>query len=128
MKGRITAVKDASTYFCRGKKITGTAAGAVIIIDISDESGPVRRLRLVHLNPASIPDKLRPDGKPVAVKAGTGLGAILKMDRCSHLHMSLTRFEDGREIPEPLTIEGVPLKDCDGKNCWRDKLIPLDDR
>jgi hypothetical protein len=128
VKGRIIAVEDSSTYVCRGKKVEGIKAGAVVVIDFKGPSGSTKRLRLVHIDAASIPDKLRPDGKPVPVKVGTSLGSVAKMDRCSHLHISVTRLDDGEEVPEPLTIEGRLLKDCGDENCWRDALIPGEDR
>ena len=128
VKGRVVAVADSSTYVCRGKKIEGIEAGAVIVIDFKAPSGSTQRLRLAHIDPATIPDQLRPDGKPVPVNAGAPLGSVAKMDRCSHLHVSLTRLEGRQEVPEPLTIEGTVLEDCEGENCWRDALIPGEDR
>ncbi len=128
VEGRIIAVRDSSTYVCRGKKVDGPEAGAVIVIDFKSPSGSAHRLRLVHIDPATIPDELRPDGKPVSVDAGALLGSVAEMDRCSHLHISLARLEKRQEIPEPLVIEGTPLEDCDEDNCWRDALLPPQDR
>ncbi len=128
IQGRIVAVTDESIYVCRGKEVEGAEAGAVIVIDFRPPSGPALRLRLVHVDPASVPDELRPNGKPVPVEAGTLLGAVASMDRCSHLHISLAHLERRQEIPEPLVIEGTPLADCEGDNCWLDALLPPQDR
>jgi hypothetical protein len=128
VKGRIIAVEDSSIYICDGNTVAGIEAGSVIVIDFEAPSGSAQRLRLAHIDPASVPDKLRPDGRPVPVKVGTALGSVAKMDRCSHLHISLTRLDGRKEVPKPLTIEGTLLKDCEGDNCWRDALIPCEDR
>jgi hypothetical protein len=128
VQGRIVAVEDSSTYVCEDKKVEGIEAGAVIVIDFEAPSGSTKRLRLVHIDAASIPDQLRPDGKPVPVNVGAPLGSVAKMDRCSHLHISLTRLDGSQELPEPLTIAGTLLEDCEGENCWRDALIPGENR
>jgi hypothetical protein len=52
------------------------------------------------------------------------LGSVAEVDRCSHLHISLSRLEKRQEVPEPLIIEGTPLEDCGESNCWRDALLP----
>ncbi len=126
--GLIVAVKESSTYVCRGKMVEGAEAGAVIVIDFKPPSGPKQRLRLVHIDPATIPDELKPNGKPVSVDAGTILGSVAEMDRCSHLHISLTYLEKRKEVPELLVIEGTPLEDCEEDNCWLDALLPPQDR
>jgi hypothetical protein len=128
VKGRIVAIEDSSTYVCRGKRVEGIEAGAVIAIDFEAPSGSAQRLRLVHIDAATVPDELRPDGKPVPVNVGAPLGSVAKMDRCSHLHISVNRLDGREEVPEPLTIEGTVLEDCEGEDCWRDALIPGEDR
>ncbi len=128
VQGRIVAVEDSSTYVCADKKVEGIEAGAVIVIDFEAPSGSTKRLKLVHIDAASIPDQLRPDGKPVPVNVGAPLGSVAKMDRCSHLHISLTHLDGSQEVPEPLTIAGTLLEDCEGENCWRDALVPSENR
>jgi hypothetical protein len=124
VKGRIIAVEDSSIYICDGKTVEGIKAGSAIVIDFEAPSGSTKRLRIVHIDPASVPDELRPDGRPVPVNAGDLLGSVAKMDSCSHLHISLTRLDGREEIPEPLAIAGTVLEDCGGEDCWRDALIP----
>ena len=123
--GQIIAVADSATYFCDGEWKQGPEGGAVIAIDFQDPSGTARRLRLAHLDPATIPDDLRPDGGPVPVEAGALLGNVAQIDDgCSHLHISLARLEECREVPEPLVIGGTPLEDCGGDNCWHGAQLP----
>jgi hypothetical protein len=126
--GRIIAVEDSSTYICQGETTEGIEAGSVIVIDFEATSGSTKRLRLAHIDPASVPDKLRPDGGPVSVNAGARLGSVANLDPCSHLHISVNRLDDRTEVPQPLTIEGVRLEDCEGEDCWRDALLPSEDR
>lgn len=126
--GRIITVEDSSTYICGGKTTEGIEAGSVIVIDFEATSGSTKRLRLAHIDPASVPDKLRPDGRPVPVNAGTRLGSVANLNPCSHLHISVNRLDDRTEVPEPLTIEGTLLEDCEGKDCWLDALLPGEDR
>jgi hypothetical protein len=126
--GQIISVADSVPYFCHGEWNYGPEGGAVIAIDFQDPSGTARRLRLAHLDPATIPDDLQPDGGPVPVKAGALLGNVAQIDDdCSHLHISLARLEECREVPEPLVIEGRPLEDCGGENCWQGARLPLQD-
>lgn len=98
-----------------------------MVIDFEDAAETPWRLRLVHLDPATVADELRPDGEPVPVTAGALLGKVAPLDGCSHLHMSLTRLEEGRELPQPLVIEGTLLEDCDGDNCWEGTQLPPQD-
>jgi hypothetical protein len=64
----------------------------------------------------------------VPVNAGTRLGSVANLDPCSHLHISVNRLDDRTEVPEPLAIEGTLLEDCEGEDCWRNALIPGEDR
>jgi hypothetical protein len=123
--GQIIAVADSVPYFCHGEWNYGPEGGAVIAIDFRDPSGTDRRLRLAHLDPATIPDDLQPDDGPVPVEAGALLGNLAQIDDvCSHLHISLVRLEECREVPEPMVIEGTPLEDCGGENCWQGAQLP----
>ncbi|MCJ7511013.1 MAG: hypothetical protein MUP14_09045 [Dehalococcoidia bacterium] len=125
--GQIVGVADSVPYFCHDEWSYGPEGGAVIAIDFQDPSGTGRRLRLAHLDPATIPDDLRPDDGPVPVEAGALLGNVAQIDDgCNHLHISLVRLEECREVPEPLTIEGKPLEDCGGENCWLGAQLPLE--
>lgn len=126
--GRIVTVEDSSTYICRGEEIEGPEGGAVVVIDFQAPSGAAHRLRLVHLDVGTVPDELKPDGKPVPVDAGVLLGVLAEMDGCSHLHINLTLLEERQEVPVPMAIEGTPLDDCDGEDCWHDALIPIEER
>lgn len=121
--GRVVAVVDSSVAHCGGETILGREAGSVIIIDFESSDGSAHRLRLVHLEPATIPDAIR-TGTAVPVRAGSYLGSLATARGCAHLHLSLTRLAGSREIPEPMLIDGVPLKDCGGLNCWGGALIP----
>jgi len=122
--GRIIAVVDSATYFCAGEWIHGPSGGSAIAIDSQDAAGTPWRLRLIHLDAATIPNDLRPNGAPVPVKAGTLLGNLASLDGCGHLHMSLTRLEKAREIPQPFIIDGQLLEDCGGEDCWLDAHLP----
>ena len=122
--GQVIAVVDSATYFCAGQWIHGPSGGSAIAIDSQDAAGTPWRLRLIHLDGASIPNDLRPNGAPVPVEAGTFLGNLASLDGCAHLHMSLTRLEKAREIPQPFIIDGHPLEDCGGEDCWLDEQLP----
>jgi len=123
--GQIVAVADSTPYFCHDEWNYGPEGGAVIAIDFQDPTGTDRRLRLAHLDSTTIPNDLRPKDGPVLVEAGTLLGNVARIDdACSHLHISLTRREEYREVPEPLVIEGKPLEDCGGENCWQGTQLP----
>jgi hypothetical protein len=122
--GQIIAVIDSATYFCGDQWKYGREGGSGIIIDLQDPSGAPSRLRLIHLDPATIADDLRPNGAPVPVAAGTFLGNLAPLDGCGHLHMGLTRLEKTREIPQPMFIEGTLLEDCDGDDCWLGTQLP----
>lgn len=122
--GQIIAVVDSATFFCNGEWIGGPQGGSVIIIDFQNPADTRWRLRLVHLDPATVSDDLRPDGEPVPVTAGTFLGNLAPLKGCGHLHMSLGELDEHGEVPEPLVIEGTPLEDCDGADCWDGTLLP----
>lgn len=122
--GQIIAVADSATYFCHGQWVHGPSGGSAIAIDSQDAAGGSWRLRLVHLDAATIPDHLRPNEAPVPVEAGTFLGDLAPLDGCSHLHMSLTRLERSREIPQPMIIDGQLLEDCGGEDCWLGTQLP----
>ena len=122
--GQIIAVVDSATYFCQGQWVYGPSGGSAIAIDSQDASGAPWRLRLIHLDAATISDDLRPNGAPVLVETGTLLGNLAPLDGCSHLHISLTRLEKAREIPQPLIIDGQPLEDCGGEDCWLGSELP----
>ena len=124
VEGQIIAVADSATYFCNGQWIRGPSGGSGIVIDSQDAGGAPWRLRLIHLDAATISDDLRPTDSPVFVGAGTLLGKLAPLDGCAHLHMSLTRLEKAQEIPEPLTIDGQPLEDCGGDDCWFGAQLP----
>jgi hypothetical protein len=126
--GSVVAVVESSVVSCNGEWITGPEAGAVIIIDFRSSDGAAHRLRLVHFDPTTIPKMLRLARTPVPVKAGAYLGSLARIEGCEHLHFSLTRLKEGLEIPEPMVIEGVPLKDCGGLNCWAGAVLPPRDR
>jgi hypothetical protein len=121
--GQIVAVGGWATYFC-GQWIYGPSGGSSIVIDSQDAAGTPWRLRLIHLDAATIPDDLRPNGAPVPVRTGTFLGDLAPLDGCAHLHMGLTRLDGGREIPQPFTIDGYLLEDCGGEDCWLDTQLP----
>ena len=122
--GRIIAVSDGATYFCGGQWIHGPSGGSGFAIDSQDAAGTPWRLRLFHIDAASIPHDLRPNGAAVPVKAGTLLGELAPLDGCAHLHMSLTRLENTSEIPQPFIIDGYLLEDCGGEDCWLDAQLP----
>lgn len=122
--GQIIAVIDSATYFCGDQWKHGREGGSAFVIELQDPSGAPWRLRLIHLDPDTVPDDLRPDGAPVPVEAGTILGNLAPLDGCAHLHMSLTRLEKTREIPEPMVIAGTLLEDCDGEDCWLGTQLP----
>jgi len=122
--GQIIAVSDSATYFCAGEWIHGPSGGSGIAIDSQDAAGTPWRLRLIHLDAASIPNDLRPNGAPVPVEAGAFLGNLASLDGCAHLHMSLTRLEKAREIPQPFIIDDQLLEDCGGEDCWLDVQLP----
>ena len=122
--GQVVAVGGWATYFCAGQWIYGPSGGTSIAIDSQDAAGTPWRLRLIHLDAATIPDDLRPNGAPVPVKAGTLLGDLAPLDGCAHLHMSLTRLQNAREIPQPFIIDGYLLEDCGGEDCWLDTQLP----
>jgi hypothetical protein len=122
--GQIVAIVDSATYFCHGQWIHGPSGGSAIVIDSQDAAGSPWRLRLIHLDAATISDRLRPNSGPVAVEAGTLLGNLAPLDGCAHLHMSLTRLDSGREIPQPFIIDGQPLEDCGGEDCWLGTELP----
>jgi len=126
--GQISAVVDSATFFCQGEWRHGPEGGSAISIDFRDATDAIWRLRLIHLDPATIGGDLRPGGEPVPLTAGAYLGDLAPLDGCGHLHMSLTRLEKGREIPQPLVIEGSLLEDCDGDSCWEGAQLPLEDR
>jgi hypothetical protein len=58
------------------------------------------------------------------VEAGAFLGNLASLDGCAHLHMSLTRLEKAREIPQPFIIDDQLLEDCGGEDCWLDVQLP----
>jgi hypothetical protein len=122
--GQIIAVADSTTYFCHDLWINGPSGGSTIAIDSQDAGGTSWRLRLIHLDAASLADELRPNGTPVPVEAGTFLGNLAPLDGCAHLHMSLSRLEERREIPQPLIIDGQILQDCGGEDCWLGAELP----
>jgi len=122
--GQIIAVADSATYFCGGEWIHGPSGGSGFAIDSQDAAGTPWRLRLFHIDAASIPHDLRPNGAAVPVKAGTLLGELAPLDGCAHLHMSLTRLENTSEIPQPFIIDGYLLEDCGGEDCWLDAQLP----
>jgi len=122
--GQIIAVSGSATYFCGGEWIYGPSGGSGIAIDSQDADGTLWRLRFIHLDAATIPNDLRPDGAAVPVKAGTFLGNLASLDGCAHLHMSLSRLDKAREIPQPFIIDGQLLQDCGGEDCWLGALLP----
>jgi hypothetical protein len=122
--GQIVAVSDSATYFCNGQWLYGPSGGSGIAIDSQDAAGSAWRLRLIHLDAGTISDDLRPNGGPVPVQAGTFLGNLAPLDGCGHLHMSLTRIENAREVPQPFVIDGQPLEDCDSEDCWLGTQLP----
>ena len=122
--GQIVAIVDSATYFCQGQWIYGPSGGSGIAIDSQDAAGSPWRLRLIHLDAATIADDLRPNGAPVLVKAGTLLGNLAPLDGCGHLHMGLTRLDKAREIPQPFIIDGQPLADCGAEDCWLGAQLP----
>jgi hypothetical protein len=125
--GSVVAVVESSVASCNGEWITGPEAGAVIIIDFTSSDGEAHRLRLAHFDATTIPKVLRLARTPVPVKAGAYLGSLAQISGCEHLHFSLTRLKEGSEIPEPMVVEGVPLEDCGGLNCWAGAVLPLHD-
>jgi hypothetical protein len=126
--GQIVAIVDSATYFCYGQWVHGPSGGSAIVIDSQDAAGSPWRLRLVHLDAASISDHLRPSSGPVPIEAGTFLGNLAPLDGCAHLHMGLTRIEKAHEVPQPFVIDGQPLEDCGGEDCWLGTDLPLSAR
>ena len=126
--GSVVAVVESSVASCNGQWITGPEAGAVIIIDFNSSDGVAHRLRLVHFDATTIPKALRLARTPVPIKAGAYLGSLARIEGCEHLHFNLTRLEEGTEIPEPMVVEGTPLKDCGGLNCWAGAVLSSRDR
>jgi hypothetical protein len=124
LDGQIIAVVDSATYFCGDQWIYGSSGGSAIAIDSQDATGAPWRLRLIHLDAATISDDLRPNGAPVPVHVGTFLGNLAPLSGCAHLHMSLTRLDKGHESPQPFVIDGQLLEDCGGEDCWLDALLP----
>jgi hypothetical protein len=122
--GQIVAVVDSATYFCHDQWIHGRSGGSGIVIDAQDAAGSPWRLRLIHLDADTISDHLRPSSGPVPVEAGAFLGNLAPLDGCGHLHMSLTRLERSHEVPQPFIIDGQPLDDCDGEDCWLGTQLP----
>jgi len=122
--GQIVAIVDSATYFCQGLWIHGPSGGSAMAIDSQDATGAFWRLRLIHLDAATISDDLRPTSAPVPVQAGTFLGDLAPLDGCAHLHMSLARLQDTQEIPQPLIIDGQLLDDCGGEDCWLGTELP----
>jgi hypothetical protein len=122
--GQIVAVVDSATYFCHDQWIHGPSGGSAILIDSQDAAGTPWRLRLIHLDAGTIADDLRPNAAPVLVQAGTFLGNLAPLGGCAHLHMSLTRLDMSREIPQPFVIDGQPLEDCGAEDCWLGTQLP----
>ncbi len=122
--GRVIAVVDSSSYLCDGTAVTGPGAGGVAIIEFPGPTGVPWRLRLAHLDSATIPEALRPSAQPLPVSARAFLGSVAPLDRCSHLHISLTSVEGDREVPQPLTVAGQLLADCGSEDCWRGATLP----
>ena len=122
--GQIVAVSDSATYYCAGQWIHGPSGGSGIAIESQDAAGTPWRLRFIHLDAATIPDDLRPNGAAVPVQAGALLGNLASLDGCAHLHMSLSRLDKSREIPQPFIIDGQLLEDCGGEDCWLDTRLP----
>jgi hypothetical protein len=122
--GQIIAVGNSATYFCNGLWINGPSGGSAFVIESQDAGGAPWRLRLIHLDADTISEDLLPNGAPVPVQAGTLLGNLAPLDGCAHLHMSLTRLEEGQEVPQPLIIGGQRLEDCGGEDCWLGAELP----
>jgi len=122
--GQIVAVVDSATYFCHDQWLHGPSGGSGIVIDSQDAAGSPWRLRVIHLDGSTISDDLRLSAGPVLVQAGALLGNLAPLDGCAHLHMSLSRLENVREIPQPFVIDGQLLEDCGGEDCWLGTLLP----
>jgi len=123
--GRIVAVTDGTVAYCGGQAVTGAAAGSVLVLEFPLPDGSLARLRLIHLDPGSIPASLRPKDGPVAVAAGTYLGALAYIGPgCAHLHLDLAVLQGGREVPVPLSIAGRALPDCGRDGCWAGAVLP----
>jgi hypothetical protein len=121
--GSVIAVVESSVAVCGGRPILGREAGAVIIIDFKASGGAAHRLRMVHLDADTVPEVLRNATRAVPVKAGSYLGSLATIQGCAHLHFNLTRLDGLREVPQLMVIDGVPLKDCGGLNCWAGAVI-----
>jgi len=123
--GRIVAVTDGTTAYCGGRWLTGIAAGSVLVLEFSLPDGRSAHLRLIHLDPGSIPASLRPQDGPVAVAAGTYLGTLAYIGPgCAHLHLDLAVLQGGKEVPVPLPIAGRQLPDCGREGCWTGTVLP----
>jgi len=122
--GEVIAVTVGTVAHCPTGIVRGPEAGATVVLRFW-EGGEERRLRLVHLDPDSVPPGLWPRGSPVAVAAGTYLGSLAYIaPGCAHLHVALTAVEGGRERAMPLTLAGRRLPDCDGAGCWEGIVLP----
>lgn len=105
--GEITALAGSTTAYCQGQWVSGAVAGASLVLDFRLPGGEHARLRLVHLDSASIPASLRPAGDPVPVRAGTYLGRLADIGPgCSHLHVALTVMNGSGEAPVPINLQG----------------------
>ncbi|HXG41190.1 MAG TPA: hypothetical protein VNL95_00465 [Dehalococcoidia bacterium] len=123
--GRIVAVTDGTVAYCGGQAVTGAAAGSVVVLEFPLPDGGSGRLRLIHLDPGSIPSQLRPRGTPVPVAAGTYLGSLAHIGPgCAHLHLDLSVVQGGGEVPVPLALAGRSLPDCGREGCWGGTVLP----
>lgn len=123
--GHIVAVVDGTTAYCGGQRVTGIAAGSVVVLEFILPDGRTGHLRLIHLDGGSIPPSLRPRGAPVPVAAGAYLGSLAYIGPgCAHLHLDLAAVEGMREVPLPLSIAGRHLPDCGREGCWNGTVLP----
>jgi hypothetical protein len=121
--GRVVSVIDAADYFCHGGTVQGAEAGAAMSLEFEGPAGDLWRLDITHLDLASIPDDLRSGSTLVPV--GALLGSVASVESCSQIHIGLASLAGGTPQSQPLIIDGQPLHDCAGENCWFGAVLPL---
>lgn len=121
----VLAIIDGTVAHCGQGWVFGLQAGSIIVLRFWSDQGVEMRLRLIHVNGATIPPMLRMQGTPVRVPAGTYLGSLAPIGPgCAHLHLSLTVVKGGQEQPHPLIVAGRQLPDCGTEGCWEGTLLP----
>jgi hypothetical protein len=116
VEGEVVAMSVGTVADCPTGTVRGAQAGATLVIRFWQGEREMR-LRLIHLDPDTVPMPLRQQGAHVSV--GTYVGSLAFIaPGCAHLHLALTTVEGTLERPMPLTIGGRHLPDCLGVDCW----------